>query len=102
MATTQSGQHEAVAPETAPAQTPPAPPAPAGWTVEQSKALYNIDGWGAGFFDVNAQGHVVVRPDAEHPQHELDLYELYDDYVDATTLHHHRERQTPCPPPTKN
>lgn len=79
MATTQSGQHETVAPESAPAQTPPAPPAPAGWTVEQSKALYNIDGWGAGFFDVNAQGHVVVRPDADHPEHELDLYELAND-----------------------
>ncbi len=56
----------------------PAPP-PVGWTVESAKALYNIEGWGAGFFDVNASGHVVVRPDQEHPDRELDLYELAND-----------------------
>src|SRR5688572_939203 len=78
MATTQSGQPEtAASSEQAPGQAQT--PAPGGWTVEQSKALYNIEGWGAGFFDVNALGHVVVRPDAEHPEHELDLYELAND-----------------------
>src|SRR3954469_4742980 len=68
--------------------TPPSAPAPAapigtesapGWTIEAAKALYNIEGWGAGFFDVNAKGHVVVRPDADHPDRELDLYELASD-----------------------
>ncbi|HYD53556.1 MAG TPA: biosynthetic arginine decarboxylase, partial [Gemmatimonadaceae bacterium] len=51
-------------------------PAKAPWTIEDARALYNIEGWGAGFFDVNARGHVVVRPDKEHPERELDLYEL--------------------------
>ena len=61
----------------APAGTPAADvPAPPAWTVEDSKALYNIDGWGAGFFDVNAQGRVVVRPDPELPNRTVDLYEL--------------------------
>ena len=60
-------------------QTPatPAPaPAPPEWSIEDAKALYNVDGWGAGFIDVNAQGHVVVRPDPNRPERVLDLHEL--------------------------
>src|SRR5437773_3329515 len=53
--------------------------APPAWTTDAAKALYNVDGWGAGVFDVNTRGHVVVRPDAEHPDRELDLYELAND-----------------------
>lgn len=54
----------------APDQSAPA------WTTEDSRVLYNIESWGIGFFDVNEQGHVVVRPDKSHPERELDLYEL--------------------------
>jgi arginine decarboxylase len=57
---------------------PAAPEAPA-WSIDAAKALYNVDGWGAGFFDVNASGHVVVRPDLDHPERELDLYTLAND-----------------------
>ena len=61
-------------------QTPaiPAAPAPATpeWSIEDAKALYNVDGWGAGFIDANANGHVVVRPDPNRPEHVLDLHEL--------------------------
>jgi len=46
------------------------------WAVEDSRALYNVKGWGGGYFEINDQGHVVVRPDAASPAHELDLYEL--------------------------
>ena len=53
----------------------PTPP----WDIEQARALYNIEGWGAGFFDINARGHVVVRPDREHPERELDLFEIAGD-----------------------
>ena len=63
-----------------PTQLPDSPaapePAPTGWTVDAARALYNVEGWGAGYFDVNAAGHVVVRPDKEHPEKELDLYEI--------------------------
>ena len=52
---------------------------PEGWTIEASRSLYNIDGWGAGFFDVNARGHVVVRPDHEHTDREVDLFDLAND-----------------------
>jgi len=51
----------------------------AAWTTEDSRALYNVESWGIGFFDVNEQGHVVVRPDKSNPERELDLFELAKD-----------------------
>lgn len=60
------------------AGAPAAPVAPQ-WTVEDSKTLYNVDGWGAGFFDVNEKGRVIVRPDPDHPHRTLDLFELSND-----------------------
>ncbi|MFL5582068.1 MAG: biosynthetic arginine decarboxylase, partial [Gemmatimonadaceae bacterium] len=65
MTTQQKADREAVAEQ--PAE---------GWSIEAARALYNIEGWGHGFFDVNAAGHVVVRPDRQHPDRELDLFEL--------------------------
>jgi arginine decarboxylase len=47
-----------------------------GWTIESARELYNIEGWGIGYFDINARGHVVVRPDLAHPTRELDLFEI--------------------------
>lgn len=32
------------------------------WSVDSARSLYNIDRWGAGYFDINAEGHVVARP----------------------------------------
>jgi len=67
---------------------PPAPksaqpsPAPANgepWSIAAAKSLYNIDGWGIGYFDINEAGHVVVRPDQERSDAELDLFELAND-----------------------
>jgi arginine decarboxylase len=49
------------------------------WTIDAARALYNIEGWGAGYFDINERGHVVVRPDKAHPTRELDLFELATD-----------------------
>src|SRR5512146_2121693 len=50
-----------------------------GWTIDSARALYNVEGWGAGFFDVNERGHVVVRPDKERPDRIIDLYEITND-----------------------
>ena len=61
---------------TAPA---PEPTADEPWTIESARTLYNIEGWGIGYFDINEHGHVVVRPDADNPSRELDLYELAND-----------------------
>ena len=46
-----------------------------GYCVEDSIELYSVDAWGAGYFGVNAAGHVVVRP-MQNPVHEIDLYEV--------------------------
>jgi arginine decarboxylase len=55
---------------------------PRRWSVEDSRALYNIEGWGHGFFDINKVGHVVVRPDSRNPKRQLDLYDLVRDLED--------------------
>jgi arginine decarboxylase len=57
---------------TNPVEAPPAEP----WTIDAARTLYNIEGWGAGYFDINDAGHVVVRPDRAHPERELDLLDL--------------------------
>ncbi len=60
-----------------PSAIPPAPVAPsAPWTIEGARALYNVEGWGDGYFDVNEKGHVVVRPDKERPERTVDLFDL--------------------------
>jgi arginine decarboxylase len=74
-----SGAPAPPAPATPAPSTPPAAPASAPWTIERAKQLYNIEGWGDGFFDVNDQGHMVVRPDRDHPDRVLDLYEVAHD-----------------------
>ena len=49
-----------------------------GWTVRDSLELYGASNWGDGFFDVNPQGRVLVRPRrADGPT--IDLLELVQD-----------------------
>jgi len=64
-------------------ETPPADPAPLdereSWSIEKAKALYNVEGWGVGYFDVSERGRVIVRPDREHPERTLDLFDLAKD-----------------------
>jgi arginine decarboxylase len=45
------------------------------WTIQDSRDLYNIEGWGIGYFDINDKGHVTVHPTRD-PARGLDLYEL--------------------------
>src|SRR5688572_15025416 len=45
------------------------------WTVDDSRELYNIDGWGIGYFSINDAGHVTVHPTKE-PDRGFDLYEM--------------------------
>lgn len=45
------------------------------WTIEDSEALYRIEGWGQPYFSINAAGHVTVSPKGERGG-SLDLYEL--------------------------
>jgi arginine decarboxylase len=48
------------------------------WTTEDSRELYNIEGWGIGYFDINQRGRVTVHPTKE-PGRGLDLYEIAQD-----------------------
>jgi len=67
-------------PETVPSAAPEAPPpAPRAWSIDAARELYQIGGWGAGFFDISPEGRVVVRPDRSRPDRTLDLYELAHD-----------------------
>ena len=45
------------------------------WTTEDSRELYNIEGWGVGYFAINDEGHVTVHPTKE-PERGFDLYEM--------------------------
>ena len=45
------------------------------WSVKDAEKLYNMMGWGQGFFRINAEGHVTVHPDPSNGV-ALDLYRL--------------------------
>ncbi len=51
------------------------------WNHEKSAALYGINNWGAGYFRVNSNGHVMVTPEGSNGK-SLDLYELTQDLLD--------------------
>jgi len=49
-----------------------------GWTIRNSRELYSVPSWGAGFFDINADGNLEVMPRGrEHPH--IDMRELVRD-----------------------
>ena len=48
------------------------------WTPEDSQELYNIPGWGQGYFLVGANGHLMVHPN-RHPAHSISLLDLVED-----------------------
>lgn len=49
------------------------------WRIEDSKELYNINGWGTGYFSINDKGNVTVCPKRNGP--EIDLKELLDELI---------------------
>ena len=49
--------------------------APTSWTIKDAEKLYNMGGWGLGYFRISAEGHVTVHPDANRKR-GLDLYHL--------------------------
>jgi arginine decarboxylase len=51
------------------------------WSVKKSAALYNVNGWSAGFFTINDAGRTCVTPKGANGP-SLDLYELVNDLVD--------------------
>lgn len=47
------------------------------WTIEDSKELYNINGWGTSYFGINSEGNVYVTPSKDESQ--IDLREVMDE-----------------------
>ena len=45
------------------------------WSIKDSEKLFNVLGWGLGYFRVNADGHIAVHPDRS-PERGIDLYRL--------------------------
>ncbi|WP_150050546.1 MULTISPECIES: biosynthetic arginine decarboxylase [Methylomonas] len=45
------------------------------WSIEESKQLYAVDQWGGGYFSINRQGHVCVKPRLATEQ-TIDLFEV--------------------------
>jgi arginine decarboxylase len=45
------------------------------WRIEDSEELYNINGWGNGYFSINDKGHVQVTPRKQEGQ-SVDLSDL--------------------------
>jgi arginine decarboxylase len=48
---------------------------PATWTPKDAEKLYNMTGWGLGYFRVSGEGNVTVHPDAKK-ERGLDLFRL--------------------------
>jgi arginine decarboxylase len=48
------------------------------WSIEKALQLYNIPGWGAGYFSINQKGHLVVHPLGQ-PGPVIDLMDVVDD-----------------------
>ena len=48
------------------------------WTIDEAREHYKIKGWGEGYFDINSEGNIVVRPNKKSAHH-IDLKELVDD-----------------------
>ncbi len=47
------------------------------WTIEDSKELYNINGWGTSYFGINQEGNVFVTPCKDNTQ--IDLHDVMDE-----------------------
>ena len=47
------------------------------WTIEDSKELYNINGWGVSYFGINEKGNAYVTPCKDNT--EIDLRDVMDE-----------------------
>lgn len=47
------------------------------WTIEDSKELYNINGWGVSYFGINEKGNAYVTPCKDNT--EIDLRDVLDE-----------------------
>ena len=48
------------------------------WRVEDSSELYNVEGWGIGYFGVNKDGNVTVMPHRD-PEKAIAIKDILDE-----------------------
>jgi arginine decarboxylase len=48
--------------------------------LQKIQHIYGVENWSAGYFDINAKGHIIVRPAKDDPRF-VDLKELVDDLL---------------------
>lgn len=61
-------------------ETPPAVFPEQPWTIDKSESLYNLAGWGAPYFSINAAGHIDCTPTGQN--FKIDLFELTNDLIE--------------------
>jgi arginine decarboxylase len=49
------------------------------WSIDKARALYNIQAWSGGYFDITTNGHVCVTPNPENSDQCVDIYRLVGD-----------------------
>src|SRR5574344_2640164 len=49
------------------------------WTIDDSKELYNVNGWGTSYFGINEKGDVYVTPCKDNAQ--IDLRDVMDELL---------------------
>ena len=47
------------------------------WSIGEAEELYEVQGWGKGYFAIGEKGHLLVHPDKD-PARSIDLKELVD------------------------
>lgn len=55
-------------------------------TLDTIQAVYGVENWSAGYFDINAKGHITVRPAGGDARY-VDLKDLVDHLLAARKLH---------------
>lgn len=46
------------------------------WDIDKARQIYNVANWSCGYFDIDAEGHLVARPNGQTDAAEIDLYAL--------------------------
>ena len=49
------------------------------WSIADSRNMYGIRHWGAGYYDIGDNGHVSVHPHGKYDETALDIYALTQD-----------------------
>ncbi|MGF1704079.1 biosynthetic arginine decarboxylase [Photobacterium makurazakiensis] len=52
------------------------------WSINDARDVYNTPYWGQGYFDINGNGEVVVKPESHNPDNAVVLSQLADELIE--------------------